>query len=164
MPFDRRFFRPLGALSIFAADPMIEGGLMAASAFFREGDYFRLFVAALSTFGAVLLLIAGIMLCFKRIAGRTVTYVAAWISAPIAIFSTAIGLMGSHALMYGAGYPIVIVLLLRRATPSDGLPATTEEVERRSSRAPGLRPDGSRASLVPAVNPIDVALVTPEHA
>jgi hypothetical protein len=73
---------------------------------------------------AVLLLVGGIALCFKRTAGGTIATVAAKLSVPVSLFSAAIGLMGSHALMYGAGYPIVIVLLLKRATPSSGLPAT----------------------------------------
>jgi hypothetical protein len=122
MSLDRRFVRPLGALSILASDPMIEGGIMAARSFLQEGDSFRLAVSALSTIAAILLLVAGVLLCFKHIGGRTLAYVSASLSVPISVFSALIGLMGSHALMYGAGYPIVIVLLLKRATPSNGLP------------------------------------------
>jgi hypothetical protein len=126
MSVDRRFFRPLGALCIFASDPMIEAGVEAAGAFVQEGDYFRLVLSGLSIVAAVLLLVAGIMLCFKRPAGRTIAFVAAGLSVPVSVFSTIIGLMGSHALMYGAGYPIVIVLLLQRATPAGRLPTTDD--------------------------------------
>jgi len=122
MSLDRRFFRPLGALCILASDPMIEAGALAAGSFAQEGDYFRLVVSGLSIVAAVLLLIAGIVLCFKRAGGGTIAIVAASLSVPVSVFSAVIGLMGGHALMYGAGYPIVIVLLLKRATPSSGLP------------------------------------------
>lgn len=122
MSLDRRFFRPLGVLCILASDPMIEEGARAAGSFAQEGDYFRLAVSALSIAAAVLLLIAGIVLCLKRATGGTFAIVAASLSVPVSVFSAVIGLMGSHALMYGAGYPIVIVLLLKRATPSSGPP------------------------------------------
>ena len=122
MSLDRRFFRPLGLLCILASDPMIEAGAMAAGSFAQEGDHFRLVVSGLSIAAAVLLFIAGILLCFKQAAGGTIAIVAASLSVPVSIFSAVIGLMGSHALMYGAGYPIVIVLLLNRAKPSSGLP------------------------------------------
>lgn len=122
MSIDGRFFRPIGVLAILASDPMIEAGAMAAGSFLQEGDQFRLVVSVVSVLAAVLLLAAGIFLCFKRTVGRTIAYAAAALSVPISIFAAAIGLMGSHALMYGVGYPIVIVLLLKRATPSSGLP------------------------------------------
>jgi hypothetical protein len=122
MLIDARFFRPIGALAILVSDPMIEEGVMAARSFAQESDDFRLMVSAVSVFAAVLLLVAGILLCLKRITGRTIAYSAAAVSVPVSIFAAAIGLMGGHALMYGVGYPIVIVLLLRRATPSNGLP------------------------------------------
>ena len=126
MTLDRRFVRPIGVLCIFASDPMIEAGIMAAGSFVHEGDYFRLVVSGLSIFAAVLLLVGGIALCFQRAAGGTIATVAAKLSVPVSLFSAVIGLMGSHALMYGAGYPMVIVLLLRRATPSNGLPAASD--------------------------------------
>jgi hypothetical protein len=134
MTLDRRFFRPIGALCIFASDPMIEAGIMAAAAFVREGDYFRLVVSALSIVAAVLLLVGGIVLCFRRSAGGTIAIVAAKLSVPVSFFSAAIGLMGSHALMYGAGYPIVIVLLLKRATPSNGLPTAGDNEASRTDK------------------------------
>jgi hypothetical protein len=122
MFLEPRFFRPLGVLSIFAADPMIEAGVAAATSFLQEGDSFRLIVSTVSILSAVLLLVAGVLLCFKLVAGRTLAYVSASVSIPVTVFSAAIGLMGGHALMYGAGYPIVIVLLLNRSTPPSGIP------------------------------------------
>ena len=74
-------------------------------------------MALLGTLGAFVLLTAGIALCTNRLAGRTLAY---W-GAAISIFSISsavvIRLAGGHALLYGVGYPIVIVLLLRRSTP-----------------------------------------------
>jgi hypothetical protein len=127
MPFERRFFRPLGALCILACDPMIEAGVMAAIPLAQEGDYFRLGLGVISLAAAVLLLAAGILLCFMRITGRAMAFLATGISVPVCVFSAAIGLMGGHALLYGVGYPIVIVLLLKSATPSNGLPAPAEK-------------------------------------
>jgi hypothetical protein len=133
MSLDRRFFRPLGALCILASDPIIEAGIAAAGAFARRKvTSFRLGVSVLSVLAAVLLLIAGLMLCFKRVAGGTMAVVAASLSVPVSIFGATIGLMGGHALMYGAGYPIVIVLLLTCATPSNGLPTTGDRAPDRS--------------------------------
>jgi hypothetical protein len=132
MSLDRRFFRPLGALCVLASDPMIEAGIAAAGAFAQESDYFRLVVSVLSIVAAVLLLVAGILLCLKRAIGGTLAFVAAGLSVPVSVFCATIGLMGGHALMYGAGYPIVIGLLLMRATPSNGLPTTGDRTAHRS--------------------------------
>jgi hypothetical protein len=132
MSLDRRFFRPLGALCILASDPMIEAGIAAAGAFAQESDHFRLVVSVLSIVAAVLLLVAGILMCFKRATGATLAIVAAGLSVPVSIFSATIGLMGGHALIYGAGYPIVIILLLTRGTPSNGLPTTEDRAAHRS--------------------------------
>ena len=81
---------------------------------------------ARATLGAFVLLTAGIMLCTKRLAGRTFAYLGAAISIFSISLAVVIRLAGGHALLYGVGYPIVIVLLLRRATPSDGLRSLTE--------------------------------------
>jgi uncharacterized membrane protein YhaH (DUF805 family) len=137
MSIDVRFFRPIGVLAILASDPMIEAGAMAAGSFLQEGDQFRLVISVVSVLAAVLLLVAGILLCFKRVAGRNLAYAAAALSVPISLFAAAIGLMGSHALMYGVGYPIVIVLLLKRATPSNGLPTIGEDPKPVGDAPPG---------------------------
>jgi hypothetical protein len=121
MSMDQRFIRPLGALCLLASDPMIEAGIMAARSFAEEGDAFRLAVSWVSVAAAALLLLAGLMLLFKRASGRVLAIVSTAVSVPVCVFSAAIGLMGGHALMYGVGFPIVIVLLLSRATPSSGL-------------------------------------------
>ncbi len=139
MSFDARFFRPIGALGILASDPMIEAGIMAAGPFWQAGDYFRLSISAVSVLAAVLLLVAGVLLCMKRIAGRAVARLSASVSIPVCVFSAAIGLMGGHALLYGVGYPIVIVLLLNRATPSSGV---TTNLENPAVRADAPRPGG----------------------
>jgi len=141
MFFDRRFFRPLGVLSIFVSLPIMEAGLMAASTFFRLGDPIRTGLSLLGSLGALLLLIAGIVLCAKRTTGRTIAYWGAAVSVPAHIIGALIGLMGGHAVLYGVGYPIVIVLLLKRATPSSGLPSPVEDLEQR----PGTSHDAPQA-------------------
>jgi hypothetical protein len=129
MSFDRRFFRPLGVLSIFVSLPILEAGLMSAGAEIRAGDTVRTVLSSLGSFGALLLLLAGIVLCAKRTKGRTIAYWGTAVSVPAHIFGAVIGLMGGHAVLYGVGYPIVIALLLKRATPSSGLPNSTEDFE-----------------------------------
>ena len=131
MSFDRRFFRPLGVLSILVSLPIIEAGLMAASTFFRVGDPIRSVLSLLGSLGALLLLIAGIVLCAKRTTGRTIAYWGATVSVAAHIIGALIGLMGGHAVLYGVGYPIVIVLLLKRAKPSSGLSSPVEDLEER---------------------------------
>jgi hypothetical protein len=116
MSIDQRFFRPLGFLTIFSASPMIDEGLQALRAFIQEGDYIRVAMGFVSLFAALLLLAGGILLCAKLRVGRSVAYWAAGISIPVSFFSAVIHLMGAHALMYGLGYPIVIVTLLHRLT------------------------------------------------
>src|SRR6266436_1788062 len=71
MSLDKRFFRPLGFLSIFAAGPTIDAGLQSIPPFFRHGDYLRAFLGSVITFAALLLLAAGILLCAKLPVGRT---------------------------------------------------------------------------------------------
>ena len=139
MSFDARFYRPIGALGILSSDPMIEAGLMAAGPFWQAGDYFRLLISVVSVLAAILLLLAGVLLCRKRIAGRAVARLSASVSIPVCVFSAAIGLMGGHALLYGVGYPIVIVLLLNRATPSSGVSTTLKNPV---IRADARHPDG----------------------
>jgi hypothetical protein len=123
---ENRFFRPLGSLAILASLPILEAGFQAARAFFRTSDALFTVTSALGTLAAVVLLLAGILLCCKVEAGRKVVYAAAWLSIPVHVFGTAIHLMGGHAVLYGVAYPIVIVLLLRRATPSGGVPGAAD--------------------------------------
>jgi hypothetical protein len=74
MSLDKRFFRPLGFLSIFAASPMIDAGLQALGPWYRHGDHLRLSLTLVSIFGSLLLLLAGILLCAKRPVGRILVY------------------------------------------------------------------------------------------
>jgi hypothetical protein len=116
---DERFFRPLGTLCMLASLPMIEAGIPTAQSFF-DINTLKFFLALAGTIGAFVLLTAGIVLCTKRLAGRTLAYCGAAISIFSISFAAVIRLAGGHAPLYGVGYPIVIVLLLRGATPSDG--------------------------------------------
>ena len=106
---DNRFFRPLGTLCILASLPMIEAGIPTAHSFFGI-DTLKWFLALLGTLGAFVLLTAGIVLCTKR-PGRTLAYCGAAISILSISLAVVIRLAGGHALLYGVGYPIVIVLL-----------------------------------------------------
>jgi hypothetical protein len=122
---DNRFFRPLGTLCILASLPMIEAGIPTTNSFFGI-DTLKWLLALAGTLGAFVLLTAGIVLCTKRLVGRTLAYHGAAVSIFSISFAAVIHLAGGHALLYGVGYPIVIVLLLRRATPSDGANGRTE--------------------------------------
>ena len=128
-----RFFRPLGTLCILASLPMIEAGIPTARSFFGL-DTLKWILALLGTLGAFVLLTAGVVLCMKRVAGRTLAYCGAAISIFSISLAVLIGLAGGHALIYGVGYPIVIVLLLRRVIPLDGAHTLTEHS---TSPAPG---------------------------
>ena len=120
---DNRFFRPLGTLCILAALPMIEAGIPTARSFYGI-DTLKWFLAVLGTFGAFMLLTSGFVLYARQLAGRTLAYWGAAISILSISLATVIRLAGGHALLYGVGYPIVIVLLLRRLTPLDRLAAS----------------------------------------
>lgn len=61
--------------------------------------------------------------------GRTFAYWGTGVSVPAHIVGALIGLMGGHAVLYGVGYPVVLVLLLSRATPSSGMPGSVEDPE-----------------------------------
>lgn len=104
---------------------MIEAGIPTTQSFFGI-DILRWLLALLGTLGAFVLLTAGIVLCAKRLAGRTLAYCGAAVSILSISLAVVIRLAGGHALLYGVGYPIVIVLLLRRATPSDGVHSLAE--------------------------------------
>src|SRR5262245_52653507 len=130
MLIDRQLLRPLGILSVFVSLPILEASLMAASAFFAEGDTLRTVLGGLGSVGAFCLLIAGISLIMKRLLGRQLAVwgsVASIVAHTIGAF---IGLVGGHGLLYGVGFPVAIVLFLR-ATPSDGLPADTQKADQR---------------------------------
>ena len=134
---NNRFFRPLGTLCILAALPMIEAGIPTARSFFRI-DALKWLLASLGTLGAFVLLAAGILLFAKRLAGCTVAYWEAGISILSIIFAFIIRLAGGHALLYGVGYPIVIVHLLRGITASDGVSSSTKHSPSRDvSQDPG---------------------------
>ena len=122
---DHRFIRPLGVLSIFVSLPLLEEGLKAAGAFYQEGDSLRLFLSAIASIGALLFLIAGICLCARRETGRGIAYAGAALSVVACTSGAVIGLVGGHGVLYGVGYPIAIVMLLR-ATPSSGIQARLE--------------------------------------
>jgi hypothetical protein len=134
MSLDKRFFRPLGFLSIFAASPTIDAGLQSIPGFFHRADYLRASLGSVITFAALLLMAAGILLCAKLPVGRKLVYWAVAISTPFSIFSAFIQLIGAHALLYGVGYPIAIALLLHRSTPANGVRSVTEDSEARANR------------------------------
>src|SRR4051812_15375686 len=102
---------------------MIEAGIPTAKSFLGV-DILKSFLALAGTLGAFVLLTAGIVLCTKRLFGRVLAYYGAAVSIFSISFAVVIHLAGGHALLYGVGYPVVIALLLRRATPSDGAKGT----------------------------------------
>lgn len=128
---DHRFVRPLGVMTIFVSLPLLEEGLKAASAFYQEADALRLFLSAIASIGALLLLVAGICLCARRETGRGVAYVGAALSVVACTWGALIGLVGGHGVLYGVGYPVAIVLLLRQ-TPLSGLPIESGDRESES--------------------------------
>ena len=118
---EHRFLRPLGFLSMLASLPILEAGVKAALAFFGEGKPGFALTSTLGALAASLLLFGGVLLCCRIAFGRKVVYTAAWLSIPVHIFGTLIRLMGGHAILYGVCYPIAIMVLLHRATPSGGI-------------------------------------------
>ena len=109
---------------------------MAAFAFFEEGDTLRTMVSSLGGVGGFCLLISG-ALFMKRQVGRDL---ALWGSSASIMAQMAhtlgalIGLVGGHGGLYGVGFPVAIVFLLR-ASPSRGLPIDTEQADARSTAA-----------------------------
>jgi hypothetical protein len=122
MSIDRQLLRPLGTLSLFVSLPILEASLMAASAFFEEGDALRTGLGLLGSLGAFGLLIAGVSLIMKRQAGGQLALWGSTASIVAHLVGALIGLVGGHGVLYGVGFPVAIVLLLR-ATPSGGLPS-----------------------------------------
>jgi hypothetical protein len=132
MSIDRRLVRPLGVLCVFASLPILEAALMAAYAFFKEGDNLRTFLGSLGSVGGGFLLVAGVLLFTKRQVGRRLAY---WGSAASIVAHTLgalIGLVGGHGVLYGVGFPVAIILLLR-ITHSRGLPPEAQSPEARST-------------------------------
>jgi hypothetical protein len=141
---DHRFVRPLGVLSTFVSVPLVEEGLRATLAFFQEGDTLRLFLSSIASAGGFLFLIGGALLFARRRTGRSVAYVGAAMSVVACTVGAVIGLVGGHGVLYGVGYPIAIVMLLR-ATPSNGLPVKSRD---RESQASARREKGSLRSAI----------------
>ena len=131
MSIDRQLLRPLGILSVFVSLPILEASLMAASAFFEEGDTLRTGLGALGSVAAFCLLIAGVSLIMKRQLGRQLALWGSAASIVAHMIGALIGLVGGHGVLYGVGFPVAIVLLLR-ATPSSGLPIDTQNAAARS--------------------------------
>jgi hypothetical protein len=105
---------------------------MAASAFFEEGDTLRTLLGALGSIGAFCLLIAGVSLFIKRQMGRRLALWGSAVSIVAHLIGAVIGLVGGHGVLYGVGFPVAIVLLLR-AAPSSGLPIDTQKAGARST-------------------------------
>jgi len=132
MSIDRQLLRPLGILSVFVSLPILEASLMAASAFFEEGDMLRTVLGVLGSVGAFCLLIAGVSLFMKRQRGRQLALWGSAASIVAHMIGALIGLVGGHGVLYGVGFPVAIVLLLR-ATPSGSLPIDTPKARARST-------------------------------
>jgi hypothetical protein len=131
---DKRFFRPLGFLAIFAATPMIDAGLQALPPFIQAGDWLRVALCAIGTLNSLLFLLAGILLCARLPVGGRIAYWSTVIAIPSGIIAAVIRMVGAHALLYGVCYPIAIVMLLNRATPADPNSGDTEDARRTLQR------------------------------
>jgi hypothetical protein len=134
MSIERQLLRPLGILSVIVSLPILEASLMAASAFFEEGDTLRTVLGSLGSVGGFCLLIAGVSLFIRRQVGRRLAWWGSAASIVAHMIGALIGLVGGHGVLYGVGFPVAIVLLLR-ATPPTGLPIDTQETDARSTAA-----------------------------
>jgi hypothetical protein len=134
MAIERQLLRPLGILSVFVSPPILEASLMAASAFFKERDMLRTGLGALGIVGAFGLLIGGGSLVMRRQLGRHLALWASAVSIMTHLIGALIGLVGGHGVLYGVGFPVAIVLLLR-AFPSDRLPIDPQKTDRRSTES-----------------------------
>ena len=105
---------------------------MAAFAFFEEGDTLRTALGLLGNVGAFCLLIAGASLLMKRQVGSDIALWGAAVSIVAHTIGALVGLVGGHGVLYGVGFPVAIVLLLR-AIPSNGLPIDTQKADARST-------------------------------
>jgi hypothetical protein len=132
MSIGGQLLRPLGILSVFVSLPILEASLMAASAFYKEGDTLRTVLGALGSVGAICLLIAGVSLLMKRQVGRKLALWGSAASIVAHMIGALIGLVGGHGVLNGVGFPVAIVLLLRAAPPT-GLPIDTQKADARST-------------------------------
>jgi hypothetical protein len=117
---------------VFVSLPILEASLMAAFAFFEEGDALRTVLGSLGSIAALCLLMAGVALIMKRQVGRQLAVWGSAASIVVHMIGALIGLVGGHGVLYGVGFPAAIVLLLR-AIPSSGLPTNTEKPDVRST-------------------------------
>jgi hypothetical protein len=121
MSLDQRFARPIGTLCMISCIPTLEAGIAAARSSYGI-NWTAWSFSSLGTLASVLLLLAGVFLCSRRSVGQTIANCAMTLAIPVYVLGAALGLMGGHALLYGVGYPIVIVLLLRRSSTDDLAP------------------------------------------
>jgi hypothetical protein len=105
---------------------------MVVSAFFAEGDALRTVLGSLGSVGAFCLFIAGVSLFMKRQGGRQLALFGCAASIVALVIGALIGLVGGHGVLYGVGFPVAIVLLLR-ASPPCGLPIDTQKADARST-------------------------------
>jgi len=68
----------------------------------------------------------------KRPVGRDIALWGASASIVAHTLGAFIGLVGGHGVLYGVGFPVAIVLLLR-ATPSRGLRIDSQQAETRAT-------------------------------
>src|SRR5215470_13430421 len=128
MSIDRQLLRPLGILSIFVSLPILEASSMAAFAFLKEGDTLRSVLSSLGGAGALCILVAGVALLMRRRVGRDLALWGSAASIGAHTMGAFIGLVGGHGVLYGIGFPLAIVLLLR-ATPSGGQPIDVQSAD-----------------------------------
>ena len=84
--------------------------------------------------GAFCLLLAGVSLFMKREMGRRLALWGSAASIVAHMIGALIGLVGGHGVLYGVGFPVAIVLLLR-ATPSSGLPIDKQNTDAHSTES-----------------------------
>jgi hypothetical protein len=132
MVADSRSSRPLGLLTLLISLPIIEAAGMAAVAFIQEGEPIRATISVVATASALLLLAAGVLLLTRRRFGRVVAQWGAAGSIVSHILGALIGLVGGHGVLYGAAFPIALLLLFR-ATPSPGVPHGSDDARPRRS-------------------------------
>lgn len=122
---DRRALRPLGVLTLLISLPIIEAAGMAAVAFIEEGEPVRATIGSVGVASGILLLTAGALLCARFQFGRVLAFWGSVGSIAAHILGALIGLVGGHGVLYGAAFPLAILLLIR-ATPLDGHPRRSE--------------------------------------
>ena len=100
----------------------------------ERANTLRTALGALGSVGAGCLLTAGILLFMKRQIGRQFALWGSAASIVAHMIGALIGLVGGHGMLYGVGFPVAIVLLLR-ATPLSGLPIDTQKADARSTES-----------------------------